>query len=53
VEAAENVPGVEIVTVDNLNAEMFAPGTHPGRLTIWTSGAIGKLNELYGKGEEA
>jgi large subunit ribosomal protein L4e len=53
VEAAENVPGVEIVTVDNLNAEMFAPGTLPGRLTIWTSGAIGKLNELYGKGEEA
>jgi large subunit ribosomal protein L4e len=52
-KAAGNVPGVETVTVNNLNAEMLAPGTHPGRLTIWTSGAIGKLDELYGKGEGA
>jgi large subunit ribosomal protein L4e len=51
-EASRNIPGVEIVTVSDLNVEMLAPGTHPGRLTIWTNGAIGKLNELYG-GEEA
>ena len=24
-------------------AEMLAPGTHPGRLTVWTSSAIEKL----------
>jgi large subunit ribosomal protein L4e len=52
-EAAENLPGVDIAIVKNLNAELFAPGTHPGRLTVWTNSAIGKLNELYGKGEEA
>jgi large subunit ribosomal protein L4e len=52
-EAARNVPGLDVVAVDNLNAEMLAPGTHPGRLTIWTSGAIERLDKLYGGGEEA
>ena len=52
-EAAQNIPGVEIVAVNNLNAELLAPGTRPGRLTIWTNGAIGKLNELYGGGEDS
>ena len=46
--AASNVPGVEVTTVTNLNTEMLAPGTHPGRLTLWTSGAIESLNKLYG-----
>jgi large subunit ribosomal protein L4e len=52
VEAARNVPGVNVVTVADLNVEMLAPGTHPGRLTIWTSSAIERLGELYGKGEQ-
>jgi large subunit ribosomal protein L4e len=52
VEAARNVPGVDVVTVANLNVEMLAPGTHPGRLTVWTNSAIEKLGELYGRGEE-
>jgi large subunit ribosomal protein L4e len=49
VEAAENIPGVDIVEVGSLNAEVLAPGAHPGRLTVWTNGAIGKLTELYGR----
>jgi large subunit ribosomal protein L4e len=52
-EAARNIPGVDIATVGNLNVEMLAPGAHPGRLTIWTSGAIGELDKLYGGGKEA
>jgi large subunit ribosomal protein L4e len=52
-KAAENLPGVNVVIVTDLNAEMLAPGTHPGRLTIWTSDAIKRLTELYGKGELA
>jgi len=52
-KAARNIPGVDVVTVNNLNAEVLAPGTHPGRLTIWTTSAIQKLNEIYGVGEEA
>lgn len=52
-EAARNIPGVEVVPVKNLNAEVLAPGTHPGRLTIWTASAIETLDKLYCGGEEA
>jgi len=51
--AASNVPGVEVTTVTSLNTEMLAPGTHPGRLTLWTNGAIESLNKLYSRGEAA
>ena len=51
--AASNIPGVDIVEVNNLNAEILAPGTHPGRLTLWTNGALEQLNRLYGEGEKA
>ncbi|MCX8149883.1 MAG: 50S ribosomal protein L4 [Candidatus Bathyarchaeota archaeon] len=53
VKAASNLPGVDVVTVKNLNAEILAPGTHPGRLTLWTNSAIEQLAKLYEKGEEA
>jgi large subunit ribosomal protein L4e len=46
-KAARNHPGVDIVTVDRLNAEILAPGTHPGRLTIWTESALKSLNNLF------
>jgi large subunit ribosomal protein L4e len=45
--AARNHPGVEVVVVDNLNAELLAPGTHPGRLTIYTPSALEKLGEMF------
>ncbi|KHO46799.1 MAG: 50S ribosomal protein L4P, large subunit ribosomal protein L4e [archaeon GW2011_AR3] len=38
-----NLPGVEIEIVSNLNAEMLAPGTYPGRLTLFTEAAIDRL----------
>jgi large subunit ribosomal protein L4e len=47
--AASNLPGVQVTTISNLNTEMLAPGTHPGRLTVWTNGAIEQLNTLYGE----
>ncbi|MFB3889074.1 MAG: 50S ribosomal protein L4 [Candidatus Bathyarchaeia archaeon] len=53
VNAASNIPGVDIVTVKNLNPEILAPGTHPGRLTLWTNSAIEQLEKLYGEGEKA
>lgn len=40
---ASNLPGVEVVTVNNLNSERLAPGGVPGRLTLWTKSAIQKL----------
>ncbi len=51
--AASNVPGVQVTTVANLNTEMLAPGTHPGRLTLWTNSAIETLDKMYSKGEKA
>jgi len=48
--AARNLPGVDVSTVNNLNAELLAPGTHPGRLTIWTKSAFEKLDETFSKG---
>jgi len=44
---ARNHPGVDVVRVENLNAELLAPGTHPGRLTVFTRSAIEKLDELF------
>lgn len=38
--AAKNLPGVDVVVVDQLNTEHLAPGTHAGRLTVWTKSAI-------------
>jgi large subunit ribosomal protein L4e len=52
-EAAGNIPGVDVVAVADLNPEILAPGTHPGRLTIWTSNAIEKLASLHGQGGQA
>lgn len=44
---ARNHPGVDVVSVENLNTELLAPGTHPGRLTIFTKSAMEKLGELF------
>jgi len=49
-QAARNLPGVDVSTVNNLNAELLAPGTHHGRLTVWTKSAFEKLDEIFGKG---
>lgn len=47
-KAASNIPGMDVVKVNNLNAELLAPGTHPGRLTLWSKSAFEKLGELFG-----
>jgi large subunit ribosomal protein L4e len=45
-KAARNISGVDIVTIEQLNIELLAPGTHPGRLTIWSESAIKKIEKL-------
>lgn len=49
IKAARNVLGMDVITVNSLNAEILAPGAHPGRLTIWTNSAIEKLGKLWGE----
>jgi len=48
-KAANNIPGIEIVKVTDVNAELLAPGTHPGRMTLFTESAIDTLakNKLF------
>ena len=47
-KAARNTLGMDVVKVNNLNVELLAPGTHPGRLTVWSKSAFEKLGELFG-----
>jgi len=42
-KAINNLPGVEVITPDGITIEKLAPGGDPGRLTIFTEKAIGKL----------
>jgi large subunit ribosomal protein L4e len=44
---AGNLPGVDVVNVRRLSAEVLAPGGHPGRLTVWTRGAIERLGGMF------
>ncbi len=37
---AGNLPGVDVVSTNNLNAGMMAPGGDPGRLTLFSESAI-------------
>lgn len=48
VEAASNLPGVDVAFVKDLNAELLAPGAHPGRLTVWTRSSIEELRNWDG-----
>ncbi|MFH1649388.1 MAG: 50S ribosomal protein L4 [Candidatus Woesearchaeota archaeon] len=44
-KALNNIPGVDCVAVHALNAELLAPGTHHGRITLFTETAIKRLIE--------
>ena len=36
----DNLSGVDVVNINELNVEMLAPGAHAGRLTIFSEGAL-------------
>jgi large subunit ribosomal protein L4e len=38
--AFRNLPGVKVVEAASLNVDDLAPGTHAGRLTIWSESAL-------------
>lgn len=44
-KSAKNIPGTEAVTPNQLNAQLLAPGSQPGRITIYTEKAIDKLGK--------
>jgi len=44
-KAARNLAGATVTTGREVNAEDLAPGTAPGRLTIWTESALAEVAE--------
>ncbi len=44
-KSAKNIQGIDIVKIKNINAELLAPGCSIGRLTLFTKGAIEKLEK--------
>lgn len=44
-KAARNIPGVDVIRVSDLNVEHLAPGGIPGRLTLWTEGALERFEK--------
>ena len=47
-KAGNNILGTTVVHVNEISTELLAPGTYPGRLTIWTEGSIKALDERFG-----
>jgi len=45
VKACSNILGIDITNVQSLNAEYLAPGSAPGRLTLYTQSAIKEIKE--------
>ena len=45
VKSAKNIPGVQVAIIDKLNPELLAPGTHAGRLTMYTDKAVERLQK--------
>ena len=43
--SAANLPGIDVVKVNELNASLLAPGTDVGRATIFTENALKTLEE--------
>jgi len=51
-KAARNLTGLDIVEVSSLNVEDLAPGTHPGRLTVWTKSALESVEKRFAQEEK-
>jgi len=45
--STRNLTGVNVVEAPSLNVEDLAPGTHPGRLTVWTKSALEFIEERF------
>ena len=46
-KSARNLAGVDVTTISDVNAELLAPGTHAGRLAIFTKAALEKMDETF------
>jgi large subunit ribosomal protein L4e len=44
-KAARNLAGADVTTAAEVNTEDLAPGTHAGRLTLWTESAVAEVSD--------
>ena len=45
VKAATNIPGIDIIEVNKVNAELLAPGADIGRMALYTKSAIERIEK--------
>ncbi len=46
-KSARNLAGVNVVKAEDLKVKMLAPGTHAGRLTVYTESALKRVAEVW------
>ena len=44
IKASRNIPGTDVIKVENLSIKTLAPGGTSGRLILWTQSAFNELN---------
>ncbi len=48
VKAARNMAGVDVCSIQNVRANLLAPGGRPGRATVWSESALTKMEHDIG-----
>ena len=46
VKASRNIPGTDVIKLENVSVNNLAPGGVPGRLVIWSQSAFNELNNI-------
>ncbi len=49
IKASRNIPGVDAISVPNVNVELLAPGTQAGRLIVTTKATLNELQKKFGE----
>ena len=47
--AARNIPGLDVCTISNITVNLLAPGGVPGRITIWSEQAVKNIDSEISK----
>jgi large subunit ribosomal protein L4e len=47
VNASKNLPGVDVISANDLGVMHIAPGADAGRLTLWTESAVEEINKRF------
>ncbi len=43
IKASRNIPGLDVIKIENLSIANLAPGGSPGRLILWIQSAFSEL----------